>query len=1119
MICVRCGAHVTSNDKFCGDCGTPLPWQCATCNKGNLAEKRFCTDCGAPRGAKAQAIQLFATTEPSVERRLLSVMFVDLVGSTEISQRLDPEDLRKVVREFHAVVKGLLNRFEGFIAQYLGDGVLVYFGYPQAHEADVERAIGAGLTIVDAVGALSTLAGPKGTLKVRIGIDTGLVVVGDLIGSGASLDTAVTGATPNRAARLQMAAEPGSVVISESTRLLVGSLFEYRELPPLQLKGFHGAERAWTVLKASEIDNRYDALRPGQASLIGRDEELGFLLRHWEQARAGEGQAIVLLGDPGVGKSSLVAALEESLVVSSFQRLQFFCSPHQQDTPLHPFARFLERAADFRPGDSAAEKWRKFSDALPPDTPAEEKALLAELVAIRSSDHNLVDALRPEQRKARTFGAVIGQIERAANQKPTLVIIEDVHWADASTLELIKYLVERVRQHSILVIITARPDARLIFVKQPHVTVQSLGALDHSAAVALIKQIATGYELPEKIIDRIIAHSDSIPLFIEELTKSVIKTVQDDEVGTDGPSLASLPIDAVPTSLHSSLMARLDRLSTGKEVSQIGAVIGREFSFELMLTVSTLPARQLEQCLGELAQAEIIVEHDDAAFHRYTFKHALVRDVAYASLLRERRQVIHRRVAEAMEEEAAGDSSEPQLVAWHFAEAAEPEKAVGYYQKAAESATGRFALAEMVNHLRNGLYQITRLPDSRERDRRELALQLTLGQALIDLEGGNSDGVRVAFERARELCLALDEIKLLPSVYDGLVANYHYARANAEKISHYAEEMGRFGRRTSDPRALLFITRAGCLASFLRGEFGSARQHMEALLNIYEADRDGPQAGMTTRDPRAAMSTFLGICLTILGYPDSGQTKTREGLEYARKLNHPVSLNLGLRRACVQNILQKNALAVIQFSDELATLNTTFQTYQGGWEGTFFDDWAKLTTHMDPVRFGRIEAFLQHLDQANIWAMLPFYMATVADLSAQHGDFPKASVLLRRAREIIDISGSRWCESEITRLEARISARTSTEAVKLLMASLFQAREQGAKLFELRTAIDLAKQLINQKKYAEAQAELGPVFKWFDEGKDLPDYVEARSLLNEIVARQNGANKFTGTGERPSFIA
>jgi class 3 adenylate cyclase/predicted ATPase len=1088
MMCPQCGAVVASNKRFCGDCGTGLPWQCGACGSEHPADKRFCGDCGAVRGAVSQTPQAL-TTAPLPERRLLSVMMIDLVGSTALGQRLDPEDLREAISAFHAHVTSLVACFNGFIARYMGDGVLVYFGYPQADEADAERAIRAGLTIVDAVKRLNTTAGPPGTLNVRVGVDSGLVVVGDLIGFGSSRETAVVGDTPNLAARLQSAAEPGSVVISDATRLLVGNLFECRELILSDLKGRRAPERAWTVLGESVVDSRYQALRRGQLSLVNRTEELELLQRRWEQAKKGEGRVILLTGEPGIGKSRLVASLEQYAASTTHLCLHFLCSPHHLDTPLYPIIRHMERAAKFQRGDPPTAKWDKLSDALSPGVSLEDKALLADLLSIQHPSADALKSVAPQRRKSMIFAAILRQIGNLTWQRPTLAILEDIHWADPTTLDLLNVLVEAVQRLPLLLVVTARPEVRPAWASRPHVTVKVLGGLDDRLAASLIKQVAGGRELSPEVIDRIIAHADSVPLFIEELTKTVLAR----PVGHGGETLSP---DVVPTSLYSSLMARLDRLVVGKEVARTGSVIGREFSFELIQAVSQLPAKTLEDALGELAQAEIIIAHGQPPLSSYTFKHALVQDAAYASLLRDQRRAIHRRLAEVLEKDV-DETVEPQVIAWHFAEAALPEKSVDYYQKAAEHATGRFALAEIVHHLRNGLNQIKSIPDSADKQRRELALQLELGRALIDHEGADSEIVLTTFQRARELCLALDEIRLLPRIYDGLVVNHYFIRSQPEKIIQYTRDMIPVHQRTGDRQALFMQKRAESLANLLFGNFEAARQEMQSLVDLYDPQRDGPNAGMSTRDPIVSISVLLGICLTILGHIDSGAAMSSSAVQRAETLNHAVSLNLGLRRACAQAMLQKDVRRVTELADRMAALRTEYETYKGSWEGTFFHDWAQMCTRPDPVLFDRMQVFLRHLDATNNWALLPLYMVSTAELSCRSGDNATGAALLERAAEIVRLTGARWCEPEIARLRANC-ARDADEAISLLRLSQSLAREQGAKLWELRSATDLAKLMRVAGDQRGARDLLMPVYGWFTEGSETPDLVAAKALLDEI---------------------
>jgi class 3 adenylate cyclase/predicted ATPase len=1098
MRCPHCGAAVARDKKFCGDCGRALPWRCGACGSENPADKRFCGDCGAPRAnapEPSQAATAGATGTPAPERRLMTVVFVDLVGSTALGERLDPEDLRKVIADFHELVSGLVTAFNGFIARYMGDGALVYFGYPHAHETDAERAVRAGLALVDAVTRLNTLAGPPGTLKVRVGIDSGLVVVGDHIGSGLSREAAVVGDVPNLAARLQTAAEPGTVVISEATRNLVGHLFEYRAVEFANLKGRRDVERARVVLRESAIESRYEALRSGHLPLVGRMEELDLLLRRWGQAKAGEGRVILISGEAGIGKSRLVAALEQQVGDAAGEPLRYLCSPHHMDTTLYPIIRQIERGAGFRRGEPLASKWERLKVSLA-GVPPDDQVILADLLSIPCPAANAVKGVTPQRRKAMTFAAVIRQIHDLAAEKPLLCILEDMHWADPTTAELIDLLIESIKPWPVLLIVTSRPEMQLAWTGRPHVTVQQLSGLDERLATALIKQVAGGRELPPAVIDRIIAHADYVPLFIEELTNTVLQKKRGD-AGDPESVQGPLSADMVPRSLHSSLMARLDQLSAGKEVAQIGAVVGREFSFEMMQALTGLPAKRLELALAELTQAGIIVAHGQFPLATYTFKHALVQDAAYTSLLRERRKAIHLRLAEELEHEQEKETVEPQLIARHYAEAGLPEKSVRYYRQAAVRATGRSALAEMVSHLRNALAQVVSLSESPERGRLELHLQLLLGSALIDAQGSGSEGVRTTFERARELCLALDEVRQMPRVYDGLVLNYHFTHSQPQKIVQYTGEIVDVCERTDDAQALLMARRAGALANLLLGRFEAAREDMQRIVDMYKLERDGPAAGMSTRDPKVSTCTLLGICLTILGFPDAGAAMSMAGVEHAKTLNHPISLNLGLRRACVQGMLVKDSQRVLSLSHELAELREAYETYKGSWEGTLFHDWAQHRGRPEAAHLEGMHALLRQLDTTKNWALLPFYMTCAAELKGLAGDVVAAATLLQRAAEISSTTGSQWCDAEVLRLQGCFSPDPD-EAARLFRASLAKAREQGAKLWELRSAVRLATLLRERGDAAAARDVLKPVYDWFIEGWATEDLVAARALLNEL---------------------
>jgi class 3 adenylate cyclase len=704
--------------------------------------------------APAVRLETKSTRRAEAERRQLTVMFADLVGSTALSTKLDPEDLREIISAYHRCCAEVIVKHGGFVARYMGDGVLAYFGYPQAHEHDAERAVCAGLALVEAVPKLATRAGSP--LQVRVGIATGLVVVGDLIGTGAAQEQAVVGETPNLAARLQALAEPGTVVIAPSTRRLTGGLFEYRDLGSVALKGFGGNVLAAQVLGAGAAESRFEALRATTTPLVGREEEIELLMRRWHQAKGGDGCVVLVSGEPGIGKSRIAETVAERISPEPHTRLRYFCSPHHQDSALYPSIAQLERAAGFRREDTSAQRLAKLEAVLSQGTNGltEIVPLLADLLSISTGDRYLPLNVTPQKRKEKTLHAQLAWVEELAARQPVLMVFEDIHWSDPTTRESLDLLIDRIPALRVLLIITFRSEFPPPWIGHSHLTKLNLNRLRKWQCAEMIAHVAGGKALPKEIADQIVDRTDGVPLFIEELTKSVLESGVLTETGDRYEIGGRVPQLAIPATLQASLLARLDHLAPVREVAQIGAALGRQFSHELISAVASMPQRQVDDALAQLVSAELIFRRGTPPDAEYTFKHALVQDAAYDTLLRSRRQLLHAQIASTLEDcfpEIV--AAQPALLAQHCAEAALIEKAVEYWLKAGRRAMAQWAITEAVAQLRKGLdLLLLSMPDGASRQEQELDLQMALGHALLATEGYAAPQAGQAFARARQLC-------------------------------------------------------------------------------------------------------------------------------------------------------------------------------------------------------------------------------------------------------------------------------------------------------------------------------------------------------------------------------
>jgi class 3 adenylate cyclase/tetratricopeptide (TPR) repeat protein len=1038
--------------------------------------------------------------EGTAERRQLTVMFCDLVGSTALSARLDPEDLREVIGAYHRCCAELIERHGGFIAKYMGDGVLAYFGYPRAHEDDAEQAVRAGLALTEAVARLPS---PQ-ELRVRVGVASGLVVVGDLLGTGSAQEQAIVGETPNLAARLQALAEPGAVVIADSTRRAIGGLFEVADLGPQSLKGFSEPQRAWRVLSENQALGRFEALRSSAAPLIGRAEELDLLLRRWAQAKAGEGRVVLLSAEAGIGKSRLAAALMERIRPEPHIRLRYFCAPHRQDSALYPIIAQMEFAAGFAREDAPEAKFRKL-EALLGDTagPVEDVAVWAELLSLPIRERYPPLDVSPQRKKQRTFEALIGQVRRLAERLPVLMVFEDIHWMDPSSRELFDQEIENVAGWRALLMASFRPEFQPPWTGHPHVTTVALTRLGRRETTQIVESIAGNHGLTEETVEEIVERADGVPLFAEELTKAVL------EAGARGGADVALsatprPALAVPPTLHASLMARLDRLGSGKDVAQAGAAIGRSFDYGLLAAVVGGPEEELRSALDRLTEAGLVFARGVPPQSTYVFKHALVQDAAYGTLLRGRRRALHRRIAEALEAQFPDTAeTQPELLAHHLAEAGLTERAVDYCLRAGRRAMASSAMAEAVSQLRRGLQLIPGLPDTRGTQERELDLQIALGRALTARYGSAVSEVAVTFARARRLCERLwEKDKLVLAMF----GEYCYQGLRAGRSAfppEVASGILDLGEAWNDSRTRYLGHRCLGVNHFYLGEFAAARAHFERALALYEPEHRAYLTELTAEDPHSSILMHFSWALACLGHLDQARARCDEGIAEARRSGKADVLGFAIYMSLIGDQILRSPLQIrLERADELIALSAKhgFLPYERGGKAARAECLA-LSANAEQA-IAPLQKNLAACRATGVELWVPWCLISLAGAYGLAGLPQEGLNVLAEADEYILPSQGRWWVAELHRLRGDLLRSTGddTAAEESFQRGLAVARRQEAKLIQLRAATGLARLRRHVGKRTEARDLLAPIYGWFTEGFDAPDLKEAKSLLEELTA-------------------
>ena len=1044
---------------------------------------------------------------PSGERRQVTVMFSDLVGSTALSTRMDPEDLREVISAYQKCVADTVQHFGGFVAKYMGDGVLVYFGYPQAHEDDAERAVRAGLELVAAVGGLKTHA----PLETRVGIATGLVVVGDLIGSGASQEQAIVGETPNLAARLQSIAEPNSVVIAESTRRLLGNLFELQVVQANDLKGITGPVQAWAALRASSAKGRFEALRAtGLTALVGREEELELLLQRWSKAKSGEGQVVLLSGEAGIGKSRLIVALLERLATEPHVRLRHFCSPQHTDSALYPIIGQMERAAGFAQDDTPQVRLDKLDAVLTrTSTPKADAALFADMLSLPNDGRYPTLDLTPEQRRHRTFEALSLQIEALTSSRPVLIIVEDTHWVDPTSLEAFGQVVAQIPNLPALLIVTFRSEFEPPWIGRSHVTALTINRLAERDVRAMIDNVIGNKPLSLEVRQDIMERTDGVPLFVEEITKAVLEA-ENEGAAQRTAAVVPSPALAVPASLHGSLMARLDRVGPAKEIAQIGATLGRKFSHPLLAAVVRKPEAELASALDRLIAAGLLFQQGVPPHATYLFKHALVQDAAYGTLLREPRRALHARIAESLESQFPQIAeNQLELLAHHWTEAGLIEKAARFWGRAGQRSVERSALVEGVAHLRRALEQIATLPPSPRVRREQIKLQSALITPLIHVKGYAAAETKAATEQARlliEQAEALGETPEDPLMWLSVLYGFFAVNVvafNGDVLRELAEQFNTRAEKQGVTVPIMIAHRHMGHVLLLTGEIAAAQARYSQGLALYDPVEHRPFATRFGEDISVAILGFRSLALWLLGYPEKALADANRALKHAQEFGQAATLMFALNYTAKTQTHCGNFAAANSLLEQLIDLADQKATPYWKSFGISVQGCVLVGTGDTSAAVPRLTLGIAALRSTGATLYVPWLLSNLARAHGDLGELDNAWRCIDEAMTVIQASKERWCEAEANRIAGQIALKSpepdAAKAEAYFGRALALARQQQAKSWELRAAMSLARLWRDQGKVQQARELLAPIYGWFTEGFDTRDLKEAKALLKELA--------------------
>jgi len=1031
-----------------------------------------------------------------LERRHLTVVFCDLVGSTALSTQLDPEDLREILHEFQNRCAQAIRRYEGHIARFSGDGVLAYFGFPAAHEDDAERAVRSALQMIELVSTFATQVGQK--LAVRIGIATGLVVVGDLVGEAPNREFVLVGEAPNLAARLQVLAGPNQLLVAPATRRLLGGLFELADLGEHRIKGFDQQVRVWRVVGPATVASRFEARQSAHLTpLVGRDAELNLLHEQYLRAKRGHGCVTVISGEPGIGKSRLTIALRQRLADEDYRLISLQCSSYHTTSAWYPVTHLLERAAGIAPDAAPAQKLERLTALVEQWVGKSDEivALLATLLSIPAEGLYTPLELTPLQQKNRTFAAILKLLEAQVQARPVLLVFEDVHWIDPTTLELLERIRVRAPNWRLMTLVLVRPEFELSWAEEPHTTTLAINRLEAPQVASMVEALAIDALLPPSIIEQIVTKADGVPLFVEEITRAVIDAAE--RKSTEARQLLDFQSSlTVPDTLHASLMARLDLAAPMKTVAQIAAVIGREFSLELLNAVASLPEKEVLAAVDRLLEAGLVLRSPDTRRQTLTFKHALVQDEAYASLLRSDRRGLHIRTAQAL----CGDLADlgravPELIAHHYTQAGEIKSAIDYWVVAGRQASERFAFVEASAHLQNALQLLAEMPASPQRDKLELQLQHALGNALIAVKGFGAAETSQAFGRALELCHTVEDSPQTITVINGIIG-VHLVREEYEQARKLAKGLLVRSGRPDETMQLLIGHRTLGMSLFYLGELSAACEHLQAAIALYDANPQGPLPMVFSQDQKATAQAYLALASVLLGDIGGGLELGHAAVAYAEQLRHPHSLAYVLAFLAGAHVLCNRPDAARPLAERTIALAAEhgFPLWLAGCR--LMRGWTEVELG-DPERgLAEIRHSTSALEATGAATWVQFGRYLMAQALAKTGQPDDAAQIVDRTLQALDETNGRWIEAELHRLRGDLLCRRSPAAAEAAYdAAIKVAERQGARLWQLRSANALAALGQAQGNRAQARMHLASFCKTLDPKIAGTDLERAKVLL------------------------